>query len=490
MRRPCWKARKSQPGTDRFTARCTIIIWLTPEIEMNRTHLLIVGCLPVFSAAIAAQSAQTKKPEPLKPVAANTTPVKDPEAERLIRERRAQAQSLLISLANDAGTFNDQLLRARMLAHVADLLWETDADRARTLFRKAWDAAETADAEGQERMQKEAHEQQARSGGGYSLVSPPDLRKEVLGLAVKHQTSLGEEFLAKLQEKGKQGSPKNDPIDPRQKDPASTQRLEVAKDLLSSDKERALQFGNPLLNSISMQAIEFLTSLREKDAHLADERYASILSLAAANPQSDVGTVALLSSYIFSPHYYFSMIGSGTDSTSRNLGGNRPADVAPALRLAFLRVAGEILTRPIQPGQDMNVYYTYAAIHGYLPLFEQFAPPELTARMRTQLEALTAMVPERQRLKPKEPAREETTPPKPELNREQSLLDKVDRAKTSTERDQLYLQLATAKGEVGDLAAREYADKIDDSELRQAVRGYIDAALAWKAIEKRDAERA
>lgn len=380
-------------------------------MKVTRTHLLIVVCLLVLSASINAQQpSPAKKPETVTPVASNTTPVKDPEAERLIRERRAEAQSLLISLANDAGTFNDQMLRARILARVADLLWEADADRARTLFRKAWDAAETADAEGQERMQKEAREQQARSGGrGYSVVSPPDLRKEVLSLAVKHQVSLGEEFLAKLQEKDKQGSPKNDPIDPRQRDPASTQRLDVAKDLLSSDKERALQLGNPLLNSISMQAIEFLTSLREKDAPLADERYASILSLAAANPQSDLNIVALLSSYLFTPHASGNFLGYGALPLSRTFVGSGPPDVAPALRATFFRMASEILARPVQLGQDRtatNVLYKYNAVLGFLPWFERFATPELTAGLRAQLELLSAMVPENRRRR-----QEETVPP-------------------------------------------------------------------------------
>jgi hypothetical protein len=456
---------------------------------MNRTHSLLVVCLLVFSATVAAQSGQVK--EPVTPVTTNTTPAKDPEVERLRLERRAQAQSLLISLANDAGTFNDPRLRARILAHVADLIWETDTDRARNLFRKAWDAAEVADAEGQKRMEEEAREQQAKSkGGGYGVTSPPDLRREVLGLAVKHDASLGEEFLAKLQEKSKEGSAKRNPIDPREKDPASSQRLDVVKDLLSTDKQRALELGSPLLNTVSMQAVEFLTSLREKDAPLADQRYASLLTLAATNPQSDINTVAMLSSYIFSPHTYYSMIGSGAAFTSRlNKGGNGPADVAPALRLAFLNVAGEILLRPIQTGQDMT-RVTYLAIRGYLPLFEQFGPPELTARLRTQLESLTAMVPDSYRRKPDEPARDVAGPPKPTTDPEQPLLDRIDRAKTSAEQDQPYMQLALRRAEGGDIKARDYADKIADTELRQSVRGYIDASLAYKAIEKKDVERA
>jgi hypothetical protein len=459
---------------------------------MNRRRLCIVVCLLCLSADVSAQSGEVSKPAVVKTVSSTAKAAKDPEAERILLERRGQALSLLISLATDAGTFNDQRLRARTQARIADALWETDSDRARSLFRKAWDAAEIADAEGLQRMQEAARDQQAKSGGGgYAVSSPPEIRKEVLRLAVKHDASLGEEFLGKLMEKGKEPSTKDNPIDPREKDPASTQRLDVAKELLSSgDKERALQFGSPLLNSINMQSIEFLASLREKDATLADARYASMLNLAVANPQSDVNTVAMLSSYIFSPHSYFTMVGSGAYSTSRTIGGIGPADVAPALRLAFLRVAGEILMRPIQPGQDTIVFFTYKAIQGYLPLFEQFAPPELTARMRTQLEALTAMVPESQRRNPEEPARDAAGPPKPTTDSEQPLLDRIDRAKTSAEQDQLYLQLALHRADVGDIKAREFADNIADSELRQSVRSYIDASLAFKAIEKKDVERA
>ena len=46
----------------------------------------------------------------------------DGEAERLLRERRANAQSLLISLAADAATYTDQRLRARTLARIGDAL--------------------------------------------------------------------------------------------------------------------------------------------------------------------------------------------------------------------------------------------------------------------------------------------------------------------------------------------------------------------------------
>ncbi len=457
---------------------------------MNKPQLLVFFCLLFLSATVTAQSGGVSKPGMVTTVEAAPKTAKDLEAERLISERRAQAQSLLVQLATDAGTFNDQRLRARTQARIADALWETDIDRARSLFRKAWDAAEIADAEGRERMQDEAREQQVKSGGGgYAVNAPPEIRKEVLHLTVKHNPALAEEFLAKLQEKTRGGSQKENPIDPQEKDPASTQRLDVVKDLLSSgDKDRALDMGNPLLNTISWQAIDFLSSLRVKNAALADEKYASMLNLARANPQSDLNTVALLSSYIFTPHAYYMMVGPSRFAIAQQSGRNGLPDVAPALRLAFFRVAREVLMRPLQPGQDTNLLPTYYALQNYLPLFEQFGTPELTAGLRTQLEAVTAMVPESQRPTPDQ--RQESSPQQRTRNMEQSVLDRIDRAKTSAERDQLYMQLATSRAGAGDSAAKDYADKIDDSELRQNLRAYIDASLAMTAIEKKDAERA
>src|SRR5262249_45233646 len=120
------------------------------------------------------------------------------EAERVLNERHDHAQSLLVSLAADARHFNDDRLRARSLARIADMLWENDRERSRSLFRSAWDAAEIADAKSRERIQEDIRQQQARNPrGGYGFVSPPNLRREVLDLVGRRDRALGEEFLNK-----------------------------------------------------------------------------------------------------------------------------------------------------------------------------------------------------------------------------------------------------------------------------------------------------
>jgi hypothetical protein len=41
-----------------------------------------------------------------------------------------------------------------------------------------------------------------------------------------------------------------------------------------------------------------------------------------------------------------------------------------------------------------------------------------------------------------------------------------------------------------DRRARDYIDKIDDSELRNSTRAYIDASIAWKLMGRKDVDRA
>src|SRR5215510_3707592 len=128
------------------------------------------------------------------------TPAKTPTDTEELKERRARARSLLVALASDARTFHDQTLRARSLARIADALWKVDPEQGRLMFRKAWEAAEVADQESDQKLQEEINQQKARSGGGFAVNTPPNVRREVLRLAAPHDRALGEEFLEKLKQ--------------------------------------------------------------------------------------------------------------------------------------------------------------------------------------------------------------------------------------------------------------------------------------------------
>src|SRR6266436_6632466 len=212
--------------------------------------LISLTCAAYAQTGPGAKAIEPKNVVPVKSTTTKSEPKEDAEAARIIRERRANAQSLLVSLASDAGSFKDQRLRARTLARVADALWDTDAERGRTLFRRAWDAAETADRESQQRQQEEIQQQKAKTGGNAAISGSPDLRGEVLRLAARHDRALAEEFLGKLKSEKQQESTeaadklKSNPLNASEN---QSQRLNLARQLLDTDVERALQFADPAL---------------------------------------------------------------------------------------------------------------------------------------------------------------------------------------------------------------------------------------------------
>ena len=476
-----------------------------PPSTRQAWHLLIA--LSLALSAIASGNAQTSgndKGTPSKVTAdkkASDQKAADQKAEneRIAKERRASARSLLLSLASDARNFRDQSVRARSQARIADALWSVDAEQARNLFRKAWDAAEVGDKESRQRTQEDIRQQKARPGGGGVVwLAPPNLRGEVLRLAAKRDRALGEEFLEKLKESKQQDaledsvSDKNSPLNTPE---AIRQRLSLARQLLEGgDVARALQFADPVLGTVSTDALDFLSDLRGSDPLAADSRYATLVASAEANAQSDANTVSLLSSYLFTPHLFVTFSPDGGTSTSQMGRASGPPDVAPALRTSFLIAAAQILLRPLlPPEQDQTTsgrQGKYLVVKRLLPLFTQYAPRETAEVMRAQLDVLAALVPENARKRDDEWLNQGIGPEQKSEDREQSLLDRIEHAKTSEERDQLYLQLAILVAQKADFRARDLVDKIEESETRKSARGFIDMTLALQAIAQKDTEHA
>ena len=455
--------------------------------KLIATALLGLGCLNVAYTQTADSKAPAKTAAPKSRKTAGPAAAEE-------KERRTRARSLLVALSSDARTFHDQTLRARSLARIADALWPVDAEQARLMFRKGWEAAEVADQESDRKLQEEIRQLKARTGGGYATNLPPSVRREVLRLAARHDRALGEEFLEKL--KAQKLESANIPIaNPNQLADGLSQRLSVALELFETGAvERAMELADPALMTVSREGLNFLTYLREKNPSAADSRYSAMLATAANNPQSDSNTVSLLSSYIFTPHLYVTFTGGGV-STSQSSNEIKPADVAPELRAAFLQAAASILLRPLpQPGQpDHNASAAdvkYLVIKRLLPFFEQFAPPETAESLRGHLNALTTAIKDHTRNRDEEYINKGIRPDKPAEEKEQVLLDRIDRAKTSAERDALFIQLAFNAANKPDMRAREFASKVEEPELRKQVVVYIDSTLAMSLVEKKLTDQA
>src|ERR1051325_1359897 len=228
---------------------------MSKRVSLLAFALFFVGA----SGALAQQPAPKQVKTSAKRAAAE-------ESDPLAEVRRITAVSLINTLADDARMFRDPLLRARVQARAADALWDTERERALLLFRRAWDEAESADAE-TDRKVEEDKQRQVREHGFASIQLPPSIRTEVLRLAAKRDRALGEEFLSKMEEARKREaenaatsndrptapSQSNQRTDPTEAPPAAAKRLRLAVQLLEdNDVERAIQFADPALGFVNI----------------------------------------------------------------------------------------------------------------------------------------------------------------------------------------------------------------------------------------------
>lgn len=448
---------------------------------MKRASLIVGAGFLLFASPTCAQTARAQERTAAGAVNGGVAAEAKAEAERMRQARQEQARALLFALSGEARDFRDQRLRAYSLARIADALWEVAAEQGRALFREAWDAAQKADREAAGRL---------------------NLSGAVLRLAAGRDRLLAEEFLQKLKaeeyeaktETVRDGAPSGGGL--WELPGAAEKRLKLAEHLLNAgDVECALQFADPVLGSVTISTMDFLTLLRDKNPAAADKRYAAVLANAGASARTDANAISVLSSYIFSPHTYVLFNSAGGADNVSMATPFPPANVSPQLRLAFFQTAGSVLLRPpTQPGQGQGgapVVPSYMVLKRLMPLFAQHAPREIAEAMRGQLEALHAQVNEAVRRSQDEGLQKGLTPAEQlRGEQEQSLLGRAESAQTADERDDLYYQLAALALGRDDPKARDYADKISEDGLRKQAQAWVDSGLAINAIKKKKVELA
>ncbi|HEU4510325.1 MAG TPA: hypothetical protein VFR78_18975 [Pyrinomonadaceae bacterium] len=425
-------------------------------------------------------TAQTKKAK------ANTE-----EADAEAAQQRTIAISLVNSLADEARSFKDQTRRARVQARAADVLWETDPDRARELFRRAWEAAEIVDTESAKQRAEELKRQED-AGEPMVVRGGPSVRNEVLRLVAKRDRKLGEEFLKALDEAAAKAR-EEATADQRRNSGTrmgGSQRLQLARRLLQDGEvERAMEFAAPALDSVNVDSIFFLSALREKNAEAADTAYATLLARAARDPNADANTVSGLSSYLFTPFLYVTFERSGGANQNRQREPTPAPPVSSGLLNSFLKVAFQILMQPSPaPDQDRTTSGStgkYLVIKRLLPIFEQYAA-DLTPGLRTQMTALASAVPAMFQQGENRAVTNGILPESAEGDPLQRMQERLDRATRADERDAIYADYAVALTDKDDPRGRDLVDKIENTELRKSVKAYTDFQLVDAAIRKKD----
>jgi hypothetical protein len=458
-------------------------------------------CIIAFPVLMSAQSlpSQTTR-RSLTPPGVDTTASTRADT-ALTNERKTTAIFLLQALAREAQTYRDQALRARIQARVADALWEVDNARARDLFSGAWEAADAASLEAARRV-KEDRRSQVIKYGAAMWVNPPDFHAEILKLIERHDNSLSKEFLAKLEDSNRCEKISDDVADlnklsqylkPEVLSPNVAQQLKLAMHLLEvGDLAQAIQVADPVLGRVSMEGITFLSALREKNATAADQRYATLLANATTDATSDANTVSLLSSYAFTPFVYFTALANGAKGVSQARGTISAPSLSESLRGTFFRAAVQILLRPLpQPEDDRSSAGrkgAYLIIERLLPLFKLYAP-DMAADLQAQLNRLMLDIQGSSRGSSLGASNSNSSSEDSAEDEMQDALDRIRRANGTVATDKAYANAALVAARKSDLRARDYADKIEDKEMREQIRAYVDLTAVNSALRRKDVEQ-
>src|SRR5712692_5818276 len=188
---------------------------------MKPFSFAILSILLVIPVAASGQAVPDKEPQLTEQQKQKLA------AEALAAERRTFAVSQLISLADEARSYHDLALRPHVLARVADTIWDADTDAARRIFRRAWDAAEAADADAQS---QKIEDRELLMVTALRRANGIDSRNEVLRTAARRDRALGEEFLGKLKDQTKEDSGSKNSNNNNSED--SARRLRLARQLL------------------------------------------------------------------------------------------------------------------------------------------------------------------------------------------------------------------------------------------------------------------
>jgi hypothetical protein len=334
--------------------------------------LALASSLLLLSASAPAQQRTRAKSAP------TTTQSKNSE-----RARRAVAALLLNETAYKARSFDDLFYRARIQMLAADALWPYDSVQARTIFRRAWEAAAASD--------KADREETARGAGALPVSIPKvtDARDEVLAKAATRDARLAESFLRDL-------ASDRDDASANSKEPSrrtawrdlssnGSQRLALASALIEAGEiRRAAEVAAPLVNEgVRAELMAFIRRLRDKSVSDADALYLRLLGHAAADPLTDSNDLLLLSSPFVSPTLLVVVDEFGALQfrvlPPTKISAAQLAQLTPKTWAAFFNLAASVLSRPLRPNNDsltmQELVARFYVTGRLLPFFEDSAAP-------------------------------------------------------------------------------------------------------------------
>lgn len=436
--------------------------------------VLIAVCTLLQSAAGGPVLAQDQPRSESQKNAKQQTPSADEEHRKRVREQQVtRILAVLSATADNAKTWTDATAASKVQAQVSDVIWDADAEIARSYLMRAWDTAGKVEIPKRERSP-------------FRNESPrTDARREVILVARKRAPDLSKKWLQQMAQESEQDPSNRGAFDDRT--PRSTLLLQMALQIVNDDPENAAALViDSLQDGISFGFQQVLIRIQEKSVELSQRVFRAALSRLRTAGMVDPNELLILYAYLYTPGR---IVAANTDGNTGHVqiavGRNQvqiaaAAELNPALALDFLQLAANLLINAPVPATTANPSLAarsqlsaISAIMG--PVSERL--PELAVALRTRAQQIST------------DARLNTGPQSPPANtpssrpgetsasyaeRRVDLLEEAARNESFTiGRDIAYAKAALATTVQNYSRGWNLAEKIEDRSLRDNLKNWL-----------------
>jgi hypothetical protein len=400
----------------------------------------------MLCASVAAQGGQKRKGTSAKKRGGSV-----PEAPTLEQQ---YALGVLDQLLSSSKEFEDERLRVRTQAQVADILWRYDEPRARGLFKEAFEAAASA--------KLESWKEGGAPGAPFGAASPRvGLQSEVLKLAARRDPDLAETLIGSLKEARGDDST---PPDGADSGGGPGLYLEAAMSIADTNPHRAVRLAETGLGGgINPSVLSVLYALRRSNRAQADALYRSVLAAARRDSGHTSVNFTVLASYAL-PDF--------------SRGGPPPPDgeaadplVVELLDFAFETYMGLAFPAPAAPGgaearpPAAPNPIDYMTGQKLLPYFTRYRP-EKAVQFRASLETIAGRL--------KQNSLMESVQRLSQAGSADELEKQADSVKDSFQRDLLYFRAALTASGAGEFErALSLAGKVSGEDFRGGLESVI-----------------
>ncbi len=368
---------------------------------------------------------------------------------------------LLQSLTKEVTNIDDNLLKIKVKARIADTLWEREEKRARQLFQETFQSIDSLE------VTENTNKNTQNSIRAILTSSQFQLRQELLSLVAVHDASFADE-LRKSTERRKDTKNISEQDIQKSRQEQTLQTLLIAKSLAKRNPQKAgqlvresFQYGiNPFLISV-------LIEMRVDNPELANVLFNESVDFAKMQPDSFLEKIGMLATYIL-PNELDIFYGRDISSAPEKV---------TAIKY-FLGTVAQIISLKVNSensnvSDNKNTVQEVIILQQLSPYYSQFMPDGLPA-VKLRLAQLTKQLPQQ------EAESIENLPQKIDF---QDILTEAEYATDPQTKDQLYVQAArqAVMQDQPDEAIR-IADKIKNKQQNEIFSSVIRYQICLKLI--------